>query len=118
MKYFEWPLNEEDITSELCAKCGMCCNWPLDISDKQERAIDFFEAVMEGREGIEKVGHGVYKMWCVHLKDNRCTIYEDRPQMCRDYNCAAWAKTGRDINHYNKVVKIAGLEPINPDWLK
>ena len=118
MKYFEWPLNEEDITSELCAKCGLCCKWPVDISDKQNRAIDFFEAVMEGREGVEKVGHGVYNLWCVHLKDNQCTIYEDRPQMCRDYNCAAWAKTGRDINHYNKVVKIAGLEPINPDWLK
>jgi len=73
--------------------------------------------VMEGREGVEKVGHGVYNLWCVHLKDNRCTIYEDRPQMCRDYNCATWAKTGKDINHYNKVVKIAGLEPINPDWL-
>ena len=113
MKYFEWPLNEEDITSELCAKCGMCCNWPLDISDKQERAIDFFEAVMEGREGIEKVGHGVYKLWCVHLKDHRCSIYEDRPQMCRDYNCVSWAQVDfsrgtpkERLIHYNKIEKM------------
>ena len=24
---------------------------------------------------------------CRYLKDGRCLIYENRPQVCRDYNC-------------------------------
>ncbi len=31
---------------------------------------------------------------CPMLVDNQCSIYEDRPQTCRDYDCRIFAATG------------------------
>ena len=31
---------------------------------------------------------------CPMLLDDRCSIYEDRPQTCRDYDCRIFAATG------------------------
>ena len=31
---------------------------------------------------------------CPMLVDNECSIYEDRPQTCRDYDCRVFAATG------------------------
>lgn len=40
---------------------------------------------------------GNWRYWCIHLSANgRCTIYEDRPPLCREYKagscrlCAEW----------------------------
>ena len=46
-----------------CSACGECCRHIGKI--KQLRAFDN--------------GNGV----CIHLKDNLCEIYENRPEICR-----------------------------------
>ena len=35
---------------------------------------------------------------CPMLVDNECSIYEDRPQTCRDYDCRIFAATGVDVD--------------------
>jgi Fe-S-cluster containining protein len=35
---------------------------------------------------------------CPMLIDNQCSIYEDRPQTCRDYDCRIFAATGVSVD--------------------
>ena len=35
---------------------------------------------------------------CPMLVDNECSIYEDRPQTCRDYDCRVFAATGIGVD--------------------
>ena len=35
---------------------------------------------------------------CPMLVDNACSIYEDRPQTCRDYDCRIFAATGVSVD--------------------
>jgi hypothetical protein len=44
-------------------------------------------------EGHVLMGYGD-KGQCPMLVDNQCSIYEDRPQTCRDYDCRVFAATG------------------------
>tara|TARA_Y100001951_G_C11157131_1_gene192627 strand:- start:299 stop:664 length:366 start_codon:yes stop_codon:yes gene_type:complete len=111
-QYLEWPLQENDITSELCEKCAICCHSTITLP-WEVRALDWFDTVIETNELVEKVGHGTYQFTCGYLKDNQCSIYEDRPQLCRDYNCVTWAKCGKDLPSFNKVLKIAGKDLID-----
>src|SRR5258708_5844522 len=52
-------------TSRTCGECSLCCKLlPIDLLDKQAN------------------------LWCQHCKPgNGCSIYNARPQVCRDYHC-------------------------------
>jgi Fe-S-cluster containining protein len=39
---------------------------------------------------------------CPMLVDNQCSIYEDRPQTCRDYDCRFFAATGVSVDPRNQ----------------
>lgn len=41
---------------------------------------------------------------CPMLRDNECTIYQSRPQTCRDYDCRVFAAAGVAAGGSNKVV--------------
>lgn len=47
-----------------CSKCGLCCK----SLKKQQSILGFLDR-----------GDGV----CMYLKDNLCSIYENRPDVCR-----------------------------------
>ena len=49
----------------LCSSCGACCRLAGLIADKYDLPL-------------KKDG-----MTCAHLVDNRCSIYNDRPDCCR-----------------------------------
>jgi Fe-S-cluster containining protein len=34
-----------------------------------------------------------------------CDIYDDRPQLCREFNCVSWAKYTNDLTQYNRVLE-------------
>ncbi len=42
--------------------------------------------------GYDDQGH------CPMLADSRCSIYKDRPQTCRDYDCRIYAATGIPVD--------------------
>src|SRR6266446_2166622 len=52
-------------TSRTCGRCSLCCKLlPIAVLDKQAN------------------------LWCQHCKPgNGCSIYNRRPQVCRDYHC-------------------------------
>ena len=116
--YFQWPLEEKDITSEVCEACGArCCTIQLPMPFTDDRKIEWFNTVVEEIDGIEALPNGLYAYTCGYLgEDNKCTIYETRPQMCRDYKCVAWTKVnGQDFGILNHVLESLGMEPIDPD---
>lgn len=67
-----------------CQQCGSCCRWiGFSFNDLSGKALEFY--TKRGCE-ILKSEHGEYRIYvpciCVHLKDNKCTIYDQRPLVC------------------------------------
>lgn len=68
-----------------CGDCNACCRSGFDIS--------FTPHFDEGREylfvngTLPKDSDGV----CAHLIDDKCIVYDDRPAVCRRYDCRSLA---------------------------
>ena len=116
MSVREWPLQEKDITEDVCKSCGICCEIELKPSWTDARRIDWLRAIVDKHDNITQTGSGI-RIRCSHLKQTKhatdphweCDIYEDRPQLCRDFNCVSWAKYSNDLTQYNRVLEKMGL---------
>jgi Fe-S-cluster containining protein len=112
----EWPLQEKDITSDLCKRCGICCEIELKPKWEDSRRLPWLKAIVENHDNITQAGSGI-RIRCSHLRQTKhatnphweCDIYEDRPQLCRDFNCVSWAKYTGDTTQYNRVLEKMGL---------
>jgi uncharacterized protein len=72
--------------SDLCLACGLCCSGVLfSTVDVQP---DELPLVPAERLGLKRRGekHGFDLPCTAHLGD-RCTVYPDRPTICRSYEC-------------------------------
>lgn len=72
-----------------CDDCGKCCQF---ILVSTEVLTDDHKRWLELHKGIHVIGWDTLKIDipCSALKDNRCTIYEDRPKICRWYDCDSY----------------------------
>ncbi len=76
-----------------CSKCGQCCSRTLPMTQKEINQIRMYIK----KHNIKKQVHIVnilanasFDGICPFLddtKENKCTIYEVRPSICREYNC-------------------------------
>jgi Fe-S-cluster containining protein len=83
-----------------CGDCTACCASSYFIHIKPEET-DTLEAM--GKDalidapglsaGHKLLGHGKDGT-CPKLVENRCTVYEHRPQTCRNYDCRVFAAAG------------------------
>ena len=71
-----------------CKACGKCCTYmelPV-VSDK-----DGYYAWLAMHDVEIVFSHGLLcariEQPCSRLVDGKCSIYDRRPQMCRDYKC-------------------------------
>lgn len=75
------------VTSEVCIRCGACCSAYV---RKGTTELVLLEEITSMDE-VEVVA-------CPHLRivnnQHVCNNYENRPQVCRDYNCLS--KANRD----------------------
>jgi len=116
MSVREWPLQEKDITEDVCQRCGICCEIELTPNWTDSRRLPWLRAIVENHDNITQTGSGI-RIRCSHLKQTKhatdphweCDIYEDRPQLCRDFNCVSWAKYSDDLTQYNRVLEKMGL---------
>jgi hypothetical protein len=112
----EWPLQEKDITEDVCKRCGICCEIELTPNWTDSRRLPWLRAIVENHDNITQTGSGI-RIRCSHLRQTKhatnphweCDIYEDRPQLCRDFNCVSWAKYAGDTTQYNRVLEKMGL---------
>ena len=115
-KMKEWPLQESDITEDVCKSCGICCAIELTPNWKDARRWVWLGAIVENHDNITQTDKGI-RIHCSHLRQTKiadqpdweCDIYEDRPQLCRDFNCVSWAKYSDDLTQYNMVLKKLGM---------
>ncbi|HEX5746587.1 MAG TPA: YkgJ family cysteine cluster protein [Archangium sp.] len=73
--------------SELCRRCGLCCDGNLFSHVPLQRA----EADAARRNGLEVValadGAPALRQGCTALKGRQCSVYAERPEGCRRYAC-------------------------------
>ena len=70
-----------------CVDCFKCCvnvYLPFYADDDEKRWLEY--------HGIEVIKNDIgtfikINNKCSKLKDGKCSIYEERPNVCRKYNC-------------------------------
>ena len=87
-----------------CGACRGCCRSSMFIHIRPEETQTLRRiprALLFPAPGRPK-GHVLMgyddKGQCPMLIDNQCSIYEDRPQTCRDYDCRIFAATGISVD--------------------
>ena len=85
---------------ELCPKCGLCCNGVI-FADVRLRASDNAERLRAlglpvGTPRLSANGPRLAQP-CAAFNGCHCRVYADRPQYCRDFECALFksVKAGR-----------------------
>ena len=96
-----------------CGTCRGCCRSSMFIHirpDESKTLRRIPRALLFPAPGLPK-GHVLMgyddKGQCPMLIDEQCSIYEDRPQTCRDYDCRVFAATGIDVDPQTQA-EIAG----------
>jgi Fe-S-cluster containining protein len=93
--------------SRLCAACGMCCNGVMfDIvrlqpgdSPKRLSAL--------GLKVKRKRGQSHFVQPCAAHQDSQCSIYAERPQRCRIFECRQLQRVAA-----GEITEVAALEKI------
>jgi Fe-S-cluster containining protein len=69
-----------------CEECrGKCCCGIIDVYSQDEIFYDdSLVCVREDRE-YDRQMHTDKNNWCIALKDGKCSIYEKRPMVCREF---------------------------------
>ena len=74
--------------------CGVCCRIFYIPLTEEEFNSGKYEVELESHRKdfsfVQKNGLNILKKnenGCVYLKDNKCTIHDDKPKFCKDFNC-------------------------------
>ena len=51
----EWPLQEKDITEDVCKTCGICCEIEIKTSWPDVRRIEWLGAIVENHDNIVSI---------------------------------------------------------------
>jgi Fe-S-cluster containining protein len=76
------PLLPDDFPA--CAGCGKCCHLVVELDPLLDHVPEELVVEHDGVRCMEQRGNGA----CVALDPTTrlCTIYESRPQVCRDFS--------------------------------
>ena len=93
-----------------CSNCGNCCIPWLPITKKEYKKIKDYIEQHNIKPVPLKEGNNYYMDCCFHDRENkRCTIYEVRPEVCKNFICSAsFEKVDKDRKHYDKRAEING----------
>ncbi|MGD0207659.1 MAG: YkgJ family cysteine cluster protein [Verrucomicrobiota bacterium] len=76
-----------DFVSQLCPKCGLCCNGVL-FADVELRKGDDVQRLAGLGLSLEKKGRqGTFAQPCACFDGTLCRIYNERPKRCRTFEC-------------------------------
>lgn len=73
--------------SRLCVKCGMCCDGTMFHLVRMQPADSVAALNVLGMKLKKKKGENYIGQPCPMLKQQRCSIYEGRPERCRLFEC-------------------------------
>ena len=76
-----------------CSKCGQCCSAFLPLTRTEFKRL----RKLAKKQGIYVHEGADVDCTCPFLDgNNRCSIYEDRPMICRLFTCHEWQKKGTE----------------------
>lgn len=97
-----------------CNGCGLCCKLFYINLSKKEYESGRYKTMFEEQGKVEswklakESGANLLAkredVSCVYLKDNKCGIHNNRPEVCRDFFCTTKAKK------FKKMVEIVKRE--------
>jgi Fe-S-cluster containining protein len=91
-----------------CGTCRGCCRSSMFIHIKPEetRTLNRIPRALLFPAPAQPKGHLLMgyndQGQCPMFVNNQCSIYEDRPQTCRDYDCRVFAATGIAVDEQNQ----------------
>ncbi|HMU84876.1 MAG TPA: YkgJ family cysteine cluster protein [Leptospiraceae bacterium] len=103
--------NEAKMTeSEICMKCHGCCTYvavPLEYPRSKDTLDTYVWYLLHRNVEIEIDNYNkwflIFKTPCDKLLPNgACSIYETRPEICRDYSADNCSRTAKDHAHQFK----------------
>jgi hypothetical protein len=100
-------MSTDDIASQLCVGCGMCCDGVLyDRAEVAEGEADRMRRA--GLDLFETEGKSYFRQPCPHSRCGRCMIYETRFRICRTFECALLRRVERgDVELSDAQEKVA-----------
>lgn len=81
------PSPETSAAERLCAACGMCCNGILFHGMRLQPGDPVRTLTRLGLKLKRKDGALLFLQPCNAHRDDRCSIYKDRPERCRIFSC-------------------------------
>ena len=94
--------------NDLCASCnGICCQGIIEVYSGDEIFYDD-TLVCEGVDMEPDRQMKLNGTFCIALKNGKCSIYEKRPQVCRDFKVGC----RRCINYQNGYLNSHKMFPI------
>ena len=100
-----------------CTGCGNCCSNILPMTEKEILIIHKYikEHKIKEQKRILPLAEPTIDMTCPFLNDNKtckkCTIYEVRPRICREFICCpSKRKPITDLNYRSscKIIDVRG----------
>lgn len=99
--------NKIDVSS--CHSCGSCCRlFLINLTEKELNSGKFLTESFnhdhfEDFASIEEYGLNILKKnddeSCIYLLDNKCSVYDNRPEVCRDFSC------GSDRKEFSEMIE-------------
>lgn len=99
--------NKIDVSS--CHSCGSCCRlFLINLTEKEFNSGKYLTESdsndhFEDFSSIEEYGLNILKKnddeSCIYLLDNKCSVYESRPEVCRDFFC------GSDRKEFSEMIE-------------
>lgn len=74
-------------TTSLCLDCGLCCDGTMHSTVALEHGDDREVLLRTGFHLLLFEAEARFEQPC-HAFHERCTIYDDRPTLCRSYRCS------------------------------
>ena len=77
-----------------CGSCSECCKGPRRLSISEADATKYEHYRIFNKDGMKHYLERKENEDCHYLGDSGCTIYEDRPDACRSYDCRDYIEFG------------------------
>lgn len=87
-----------------CKQCGNCCSCILPLSNKEiERIKNYIHKNKINPNTANNILQKEFVDKCPFLNEqNKCSIYEVRPEICRWFRCDLYSNNKAPFNHSNK----------------
>lgn len=95
----------EITAADICTSCGLCCSGAIFLNAR----IDQSEFALVERLGLKRWDNPDFPAIafpCPALTNRCCTVYEDRPAICRKYRCEVLNNVDRGTLSPDRAIEI------------